>query len=378
MFGTALTESVAKPSASQKRRLGTVANAPVLAVSDFALANGLSVDQVENAIGMSLGRAMQAPVLPAHVGPALFKTILEAGIGDAPPLQIARNAPFSFFSGLERTIVLAPTARDAQGAFASNFVVFHDTLEARLEETNRFVAFSFRTPFDEIDNGCCNDLVLGVLLRLLRSVFGRYANPVETRFRYDPNGKREIYEGFVGSPLEFSSSCRSHALIFRRSDMEWSQPGHDPELFRICNSRLSSIASSRRSNPTELLFLELANAAYMCASMGQFSVEAVSATAGIGERTAQRLAQKNGSSVGRLIEQARLRILREQLSKNRNINTEDLAQLAGFSDSRALRRALKSWTNLTLTQFRSSPFQRADEPYSPGERADDQVRASSV
>lgn len=341
-------------------RVGTIGLDPMLAVVQYAITQGLPHDRVENLVGLSLENLLQKNTLPAAVGPDLLAQILEGGFGQAPAIEIAQNAPFSFFGGLERAVLLAPTGREALQSLSANFAVFHDRLVPAFEETKSYTHFSFRYIGDERDNGGCNEVVLSVLVRLMRSVFGQFGQPHEVQLRYDRNGIRSAYEDFFQSAIKFHSQDKSFGVVFKKDDMNWRQSGHDPELFSLVMNRLSKTAASRRANTPMADYFELINASNLCAEDGVFNVAAIAAKAGLGERTAQRIAQRHGASLGKLINRARLRVLREQLSKAPETSAEDLSRLTGFSDSRALRRALKTWTGQKLSEFRVAHHSDSD------------------
>ncbi|MEL7029192.1 MAG: helix-turn-helix domain-containing protein [Pseudomonadota bacterium] len=212
----------------------------------------------------------------------------------------------------------------------------------------------------EHDNGCCNEVLVSFLIRLMRSVFGAYGQPCEVQMRYDRNGITSAYEDYFSSPIKFWSEDESYTIVFQKADMDWAQPGHDPELFDMARKQLSKEGAQRREGSPDVDYYEVISASDICVRSGVFSVAAVAAKAGLGERTAQRIAHRHGSSVGKLIDQARLRMLREQLAQSPHICAEDLSALLGFSESRALRRAIKSWTGQSLSRFRTDHSRTKD------------------
>ena len=335
------------------QRVGTVVVDPIRAVIDYALANGVNQDRVENLIGLSLENTIGNLIIPAIAGPTLFGALLDDGIGIAPAIEVAQDAPFSFFGGLERAVFLAPTGREALKQLSAAFAVFHDRLIPAFEETRSYYSFSFRYPNEERDNGACNEVVIAVLIRLMRSVFGRYGNPREVRLRYDRNGQKQAYSDFYASSICYRTPDKGFGLVFRKEDMEWHQPGYDEQVFELSTRRLLDQAARRSHQTPASDFLELINAADVCARSGVFKTLAIAQTAGLNERRAQRIAQQHESSLGKLLAQSRLKVFREQLSKNPNTSVEEFSNLLGFSDGRAVRRALKSWTGQSLSELRA-------------------------
>ncbi|MEM9375788.1 MAG: helix-turn-helix domain-containing protein [Pseudomonadota bacterium] len=333
-------------------RVGTVRHDPVRAVADYAVSKGMRRERVNNLVGLPAGTPRATGILPAAVGPELMKQILESGIGAAPAIEIAERAPFSFFGGLERAILLAPNGQEALRTMIENFNIFHDRLIPEYEESKSYTKFSFRFDGDELDNGGCNEVVLSVLLRIMRSVFGQNGQPREVFFRNENNGILRKYEDFYASPLNFRSHDQSFGLVFETSNLQSRQPGYDRAVFKLAKQRLAHASHLRRRKSPMLDYLELINAANVSASQGTFHVRAVAARAGLGERKAQRIAQKHGTTVRKLIDQARLKLLRDQIIRRPDTCAEDLSQLLGFSDGRAFRRAVKSWTGKPISEFR--------------------------
>lgn len=334
----------------------TVSLAPILGLAHYAVGLGMDEERVESLIGVPLICDDPTERVSCWAGPILFNQILIDGLSTAPAIELAQTAPLSFLGGLERLVFLAPTGREALYALAANFSTFHDGLIAEFEETTSYSKFSFKYKGVEHDNGCCNEVLVSFLVRLMRSVFGARGQPHEVQLRYDRNGNASAYEDYFVSPVKFWSDDENFAIVFRKSDMDWAQSGHDPELFRLASKRFSKAAALRRDSSPATDYFELITASNTCVRAGIFGVAAVAAKAGFGERTAQRIAQRHGSSIGKLIDQARLRMLREQLSQSPHTCAEDLSALLGFSESRALRRAIKSWTGQSLSRFRTEHY----------------------
>ena len=330
-----------------------VSISPILSLARFAIDYGMLQEKVEGLIGTSLDGALTQEKIPYIAGPILFNQILIDGITDAPAIELAQSAPLSFLGGLEKLVLLAPTGREALRALAANFPAFHDALSAKLDETQSYLRFSFKYDGAEHDNGCCNEVIVSFIVRLMRSVFGAHGQPHEVQMRYGRNGTTSAYQAFIASPVKFWMEDEGFSIIYKKTDMEWAQPGYDPELYELALQRLSSATALRQQGTPATDYFRLIRASNLCTQAGLFSVSAVAAKAGLGERTAQRVAHRHGSSVGKLIDQARLRMLRQQLARFPETDAEDLSVLIGFSESRALRRAVKAWTGKSLASFRA-------------------------
>lgn len=337
----------------RSRRTGAIRRDPLKPLISYALANGVPAERVENLIGTLINSANDTGFVPAIAGPILFSKILDYGIGTAPPLEIAQTAPFSFFTGLERAVLLAPNGREALMAFARNFALFHTVLVPKFEQTDQYTYFSFRHLGEERDNGACNEVVLAVLVRLMRLAFGRLGQPFEVRLRYTRNGTTRAYEDFFACRVTHNSSDKSFGLVYRTADTEASQQNQATSLFRFAMDRLNRLAQERAAQTHQTEYLELINCAQACAREGAFKTTDIAFAAGHSERKAQRLAQQYGTSLREIVARTRLTILTDQLILLPETDAETLSSMLGFSDRRALRRALKSWTGTGLGEFRN-------------------------
>ena len=91
------------------------------------------------------------------------------------------------------------------------------------------------------------------------------------------------------------------------------------------------------------------------AAHGTYEVAAAAAAANLSLRTAQRLAQQHGTSVQKLINDIRQTNAKTFLS-NPEITIETVAQLVGYADVRAFRKAFNRWTGLSPKEYRNEIF----------------------
>lgn len=334
-------------------RGGTVARDPVLGLARYAISQGMDRSRAENLIGTPLDTASPTANLPALAGPLLFAQVLEDGLGRAPAIEVAERAPFSFFAGLERAVFLAPNARVALQTLSDCFAVFHDGLGAAFEETPNYSRFTFWFDGVEYDNGACNEVVLCMLVRTMRSIYGRFGDPVEARLRFDANGVRSAYDDFFRCKVTFNAADQAFSAVWKRSDLDAEHSGYDPDAFSIARDHLAEIAAFRRHDSADIDFLELISNADICAKLGLFNVAAVTTKAGLTIHRAQRIARLNGTSVGKIIERARVKVLFEELSRDPGISANELAIRLGYSDTGTFRRSVESWTGQKLSFLRN-------------------------
>jgi len=85
---------------------------------------------------------------------------------------------------------------------------------------------------------------------------------------------------------------------------------------------------------------------------GQFpSMKAVAAQLGLQERTLRRRLASEDTTYGAIIDDVRRKLAIEYLQTTR-MSVDDVAWKVGFSDSANLRRAVRRWTGMTVSQIR--------------------------
>ncbi|MEM6536825.1 MAG: AraC family transcriptional regulator ligand-binding domain-containing protein [Pseudomonadota bacterium] len=321
----------------------------------YALDKGMQRDEIEAAAGFSVSDIFKPDrYIPAIAGPRLLLRLIERGIGDATPLDIATTAPFSFFGGTEKSILFASTGREGLMSFANYMRLFHNGLSAEYSETAGSAIFSFSDRYANLHRGGPNEIVLLMLARLMRATFGRYGTPIEVCTSSKPSAPESVYRHYFKAPMRFATNDKAFRLIFRKSDMSWRSPAYDADLAKLAsqqlNERLDAYDAGLHSQ-----FDLLRSAAQRAILQGRFRVEHVAQEASMSVRSAQRLATESGTTISALINEARFLLLEELLSQNQRTPASELARRAGYGDERALRRAILKSAGVTLSEFRSKP-----------------------
>lgn len=87
---------------------------------------------------------------------------------------------------------------------------------------------------------------------------------------------------------------------------------------------------------------------------GQFpTMNAMATQLGLQERTLRRRLKAENTSYGTIVDDVRRKLAIEYL-KETQMSVDDVAWKVGFSDSSNLRRAIRRWTNKTISEIRSS------------------------
>ncbi|MEM7138599.1 MAG: AraC family transcriptional regulator ligand-binding domain-containing protein [Myxococcota bacterium] len=331
----------------QPRLMGAIA----MATLAFALSRGLTVEEIRKLTGLS-GLDLVSPdarvpdYAVAKVWPALPT---RPGVHIA--LEMATAAPFTALGGLAQGAQFAQDLRESLSFFVDNRKFIADRLTLVLEEVGDEGALVVAHPRDADDGGRTTVMGVALLTRMIKEVL-RIENVLRrVEFSFEQEGAIEASERFFGVPVRYRHNRT--ALVFHRASLDTPVNDANLDLFRFVEQYYDQVR--RRIEKAEFSsdLNILREAIAQNASNGLFTVDAAAARAGVGLRSAQRLAASHGTSVQRLIDKVREETARDFLVDG-EMRTETIAALLGYSDERAFRRAFKRWTGQSPGAFRKS------------------------
>ncbi|MGD1954869.1 MAG: AraC family transcriptional regulator ligand-binding domain-containing protein [Sphingomonadales bacterium] len=296
-----------KDRISKRSSDGTVSASAIAAVANHVLAQGVSSDELSDTFGYGVPDIFDPKMrLPAAMGPEMMRSLIEEGRGSAPPLDVAEQAPFAFFSGLEHAILLAKDGRQALENFARYASIFGDLISVRIEDSAHYVELSISHPADAVFNGCCNDTVLAIFTRLMRSAFGAFGRVLEFRTGYCANGIKARYAEVFSAPCSFSVANHTLSLVFSKLDVMHSNPSFDPFPYMLVEHRLQQRLSCLPHEDIWRAVRALEAASVSCVADGEFRMAAIARQCGMSVRSAQRKARQAGTTLGDILDTARL------------------------------------------------------------------------
>ncbi|MEM6439286.1 MAG: helix-turn-helix domain-containing protein [Pseudomonadota bacterium] len=317
----------------------------------FALSRGMSMEEIEAAIGYDRtvlddpeGRLDDR--IPHRIWVALNR---RGSPKDAPCIEAARGATFLALCGLAEGVQFAPTLRDAVVFLARNGPHLADRLDIDLVEEPRGLRLTTTHPNDVLDEGRVGEVGAALVVRLIREILGFPQAVIEVEIGYAPLGPPEAYAAFFRCPIGFHAG--RHSVLIAREALARPNKSAQPALFKLVEHQFAlSLERLRRGRPHPDL-LRLKQAAAQAAAGGDYRVASVCERAGMSERTAQRIAAADGTTVGALIAENR-RAAAETLLLESAMSIEAIAAVVGFSDDRAFRRAFRRWTGRSPSSFR--------------------------
>ncbi|GAB3982346.1 AraC family transcriptional regulator [Actinoallomurus acanthiterrae] len=215
-----------------------------------------------------------------------------------------------------------------------------DDVDVTGDDRQLTIRYQARSPFPET-NALIGEFALGVLLRRARDTLGAEVSPVRVGFCGDPpRSHRDLVAAFGTPRVDFGQDRTT--MTFARADLEQPLPGADPVLAQILRAQADAITAAPGRAPEWRDLLREAIAADLRGRT--VSLRAVAGRLAMSPRSLQRRLEEDGTSWREEVDAVRrdqaARLLREGASR-----TAMAAQL-GYSDARALRRAVRRW-NLT-------------------------------
>jgi len=181
-----------------------------------------------------------------------------------------------------------------------------------------------------------------------RLALGADFRPRQVEFTSPEPRDTAPFTEMFGSPVRFSAP--RNGLVFPDAWVRTEMPGHDPVTYASLQTLLDGQIASRRTRQDLLEVLEI-SIAQSLPDVPTFAEQARRHAAG--ERTLRRRLSECGTTYEALVDGVRRERV-EQLLRQPEITLADIARRVGFSDVRALRRAIRRWHDMTPLQLRGT------------------------
>lgn len=170
------------------------------------------------------------------------------------------------------------------------------------------------------------------------------------------------YPAYFGCPVRFDAPVSRLVL-----DERWARtrmPGRDPVTLVSALELLEAATASRR-HQQELLELLEVSVAQRLPDVLSFAEQA--RRLALSERTLRRRLTECGTTYQALVEGVRRERV-EQLLRRPELTVREIARRAGFSDERALRRAVRRWRGSSPQELRKAMSDAGAPPTAPAGR----------
>lgn len=206
---------------------------------------------------------------------------------------------------------------------------------------------SFPTP--ALDPGVAVFLIeegLTSVVTVARLMVGQTLKPRLVEFAFSRPSGSDPYADFFGCPVRYGAPV-SRVVV----DLRWARtrmPGRDPVVYGSALDLLDAEMASRRDQQELLEVLEI-SVAQSLPVVPSFVEQA--RRHAVSQRTLRRRLSDCGTTYEALVDSVRRERV-ERLLRRLEPTLRDIARQAGFSDERALRRAVRRWHDISPLRLR--------------------------
>lgn len=317
----------------------------------FALSRGLTLPEIEAKTGISPDQIIDPNArLPDESMVKLWSLMAPRHPEEVITLEMARAAPLSFFGGLAHASQFAGSLRESLELLMRTSIFVADRIMISIDDRADEMAFVVHHPLDRLDRGRTSEVGIALISRHINEELGFTGSIKRVEFGHEASGPQERYVEFFGADVLFEQS--NNAIVFHREHLDKPLRQSSAELFAYVQQHYEQALERLRTKSSSSTLLKLHNAILDNARAGEFGVAAAAERAHISLRSAQRLAEQNGTSLQALVDEVRADVARELLS-DRAMTVQNVSSAVGYSDDRAFRRAFKRWTGKTTTEYRA-------------------------
>ncbi|NUS05200.1 MAG: helix-turn-helix domain-containing protein [Nonomuraea sp.] len=235
----------------------------------------------------------------------------------------------------------ADTLTDAMRAGVGHFAALGDPSSSFIIARDAAgLTVSWRSRYDDhLAYVAHTEFVLALLLAEASSGVGRPLTPVSVRLPYSAPSRHERLIDLYGTRrIDFDAGLPS--ITFSEADADTRLPRADPALQAILDDHATTTVATARP---VLGWLDRFHAALHAAfAAGPPDLAQVAHRLAMGPRTVQRRLREEGTSWREEVERVRQRQV-EQMLRQTSLSVESIATRVGYSDPRALRRAIHRW-----------------------------------
>ncbi|MEM9048659.1 MAG: helix-turn-helix domain-containing protein [Pseudomonadota bacterium] len=322
----------------------------VASVLGIALQSGVSQVEVETWLGPQVAMLGLPGARLADDVPHLALLRLADAIPSPAPLHLAIALPNTALGGLVHGMQFAPDLGAALDFLARNAAILGDRLSITRSETGTAAKLAIAHPNDALDAGRLSSTLLLLVARALKPLLGDAHVLAGVTLRDEVGDRKTAYGAALGCAISFGAPVSM--LVFRSGAMQAPILSAQPAFFASATAHATRMLEGLGlAAPGDGGLGLLRRAIATGAATGDFGVAGILHRSRLSRRTAQRLTARHGTTLGALIEEARLARAKLLLS-DRGMSIERAAQFLGYSDDRAFRRAFKRWTGQSPAGFR--------------------------
>jgi AraC-like DNA-binding protein len=217
-------------------------------------------------------------------------------------------------------------------------------LALRIEQFEGMVLLRENFVFDPpIPSRQADDLALGVLDQMCRSLLGADWQPIAISLPYapPPPSERQVYHRLFSCPLEFNSDFEG--ILLNKADLDRRNPRSDPALAQHARNLVNAMIDPGERSIVE----EVEQAIQLLMPAGRATIGSVADSLGMTVRTLQRRLDDEETQFSDLLDKVRVREVSRHIAQRR-LRLTDLADLLGYS-------SLSAFSNWYRGRFQETP-----------------------
>lgn len=192
-----------------------------------------------------------------------------------------------------------------------------------------------------------NDIALGVLYKMCRSVMPDQWRPQAVCFAYErpERGDRAVYERMFDCPLNFGSDF--DGIVIGRADFDRPLPRADAALAAHARELVGAVVDPGRRSIAE----EVEQSIRLLMPSGRATIGEVAHSLGTNVRTLQRRLSEEGANFSELLDRMRVQQVALHFG-NRRLRLTDVAHLLGYSELASFSAWYRSRFDMTPSEGR--------------------------
>jgi AraC-like DNA-binding protein len=278
----------------------------------------------------------------------LWDLAVEATGDPAFGLSVAYLVRPSTFAGLSMGMVVSTTLQEAFERL-KRFQTVVLAPAGRMDLSVHGETFSWTDSFpgpSPAPSATAMEALLASIVLCGRFLSGRSFSPTAVRLMREDHPRADVLADFFRCPITWGAN--HYRLEFSLAEVTRPLPTGSPELARIADELAASLIS-RLPESTGLIDRVRALTIALAAE-GQADKATIAASLAMSPRTLQRRLEHEGTTLIRLMTEARRDRASELLALG-SLTVAEVAHQLGFHDASSFRRAFKRWTGQTPAHF---------------------------
>ncbi|MEM6995318.1 MAG: AraC family transcriptional regulator [Myxococcota bacterium] len=226
--------------------------------------------------------------------------------------------------------------------------LLHDGIRATVEEGEDTVRLRHVLSDGTVLPRQYAEFIVATILAIARQASGERIIPVRVHFLHSEPEDLTQHRAIFGCPVRFASD--SNGFELHRSDYDRPLRRAEEKLFRVLEQHAEHLLE-KLPRPSSLV-AQVRSAIVHDLGSGNLSSRLVAQSLGTSERTLRRRLDAEGTSYQQILTELRTELAIRYMDE-RDISTDEVALLLGFSDRTAFNRAFRQWTGRSPAEFRS-------------------------